>query len=298
MTDTAIAPSPIVQLLEARAADARVVAHADRRFFTRYDAWTFPGVRAALEDPKVRGALSPAAKRLFVERMPELTAQVGLFELGARCLGRAVNDRVEKFCAGGELPAAPELLDHEREVLESWHLDLDHALIALAEYQERIFDATFPPHAELPSGDLETAFMAFASGALAYLPPPAPPNPPRPSERNLQDALNCEPDGWLFYAFAEFAWNASRVRTGRAAYWFALAQLFAALQEVHAWTYGPAIGPRSTSSYGRWRRRACEPIALGEIEALVLVYRKQYGDRAALAKRLAYNALRAFKDKR
>lgn len=289
--------SPVVTLLDARSNDERVLSSAERRFFVRYDAWTFAEIRAGLDDPKTSAALCPAAKRLFLERMPECNFPPGLFGLVAAVLGRAVLDRVERYCDAGELPAVPELLEHEEQILRAAHLDLDRAIVRLAEYQERIFDGAFPPSGGLPSLDLEFVFARFTSGALGFLPPP-PARPGRPVERTFADALNCEPDGWLFHAFAEFAWNAARVRTGRSAYWLALAQHFAALQEVWAWTYGPAIGARSRADYGRWRRRAGEPIPLAEIQALTAVYRKAYPTREALAQRLAWNALRAFKDRR
>ncbi|MBK7877152.1 MAG: hypothetical protein IPJ77_15645 [Planctomycetes bacterium] len=297
MSVTESTQNPITQLLDARAADPRVLGHAERRIFVRYDAWTFPVLRKALDDPKTKAALSPAAQRLFLERMPECPFAPGLFALVADVLGRGVLDRVERYCDAGELPAVPELLEHEEELLRAEHLDLDRAIVRMAEYQERIFDAAYPPDGDRPSLGLELAFANFASGALGFLPPPPAPLK-RPTERSIEDALNCEPDGWLFHAFAEFAWNAARVRTGRSAYWLALAQQWAALQEVWAWTYGPAIGARSRADYGRWRRRAGEPIPLAEIQALTEVYRQAYPTREALAQRLAWNALRAFKDRR
>lgn len=297
MNSSSPPPSPIVALLQSRALDERVLASSERRFFVRYDAWTFPELRAALDDPKTTTALGIEAKRLFLERMPECPFPPSLFGLVAAVLGRAVLDRVERYCDAGELPAAPELLEHEEQVLRAHHLDLDRAIVRMAEYQERIFDRVYPPSGDLPSLDLELVFARFASGALGFLPPP-PAAPRRPIERTLADALNCEPDGWLFHTFAEFAWNAARVRTGRSAYWLALAQHFAALQEVWAWTYGPAIGARSRADYGRWRRRAGEPIPLAEIQALTSVYRTAYPTRETLAQRLAWNALRAFKDRR
>jgi hypothetical protein len=185
-------------------------------------------------------------------------------------------------------------------VLANWNLSLDAALVGMAEYNERIFDAAYPaPNGDLeqPSYALELAFACFSSGALCFLPAKEAPSPGL-NERSLSDPLNAEPDGWLFFAFAEFAWQAARVRTGRSSFWFALAQHFAAMQEVYTWTYGPAVGPRSAGGYARWRRRDGATIPMGEMLELTALYRERYKDRESLAKRLAYNALRSFKDKR
>lgn len=289
--------SPLLALLDARAADELVLRSSERRFFVRYDAWTFPALRAVLEDPAQVKKLSPAARRLFVDDMPPFEHPAGVFTLLAHVLGRQVLDRMEKFCTGGEMPAVPDLLDEERQILAKWGLTLDRALLAMAEYHERIFDAAFPAKDDRPSLALEGCIACFSAGMLHFVPAKTAPAKGS-SERTIGDPLNAEPDGWLYFAFAEFAWQAARVRTERSGYWLALAQHFAAMEEVYAWTYGPAIGPRDAGSYARWRRRAGDPVAMREMLELSALYRAKYPTSDALAKRLAYNALRAFRDKR
>lgn len=284
-------------ILDTRAEDEAVLQSAERRFFVRYDAWTFPQIRALLDDPAQAMLLSDAARAMFVDDKPELPVHTGTLWLLAHVLGRQVLDRVEKQLVLGQQPGAPALLDEERQILAKWGLTVDDALLALAEYHERIFDAAFPGSEERPSDALLACFACFSAGMLHFL-PPTDATAPGPNERTLGDPLNAEPDGWLFFAFAEFAWQAARVRTGRSAYWLALAQHFAAMQEVYTWTYGPSIGPRNPGSYARWRRRACAPIPMRDMLALSARYRARYGTPDPLAKRLAYNALRSFRDGR
>ncbi|MFN0241406.1 MAG: hypothetical protein ACKVWV_00780 [Planctomycetota bacterium] len=269
----------------------------ERKFFLAFDAWVQPDIVAFLDSAKSAELLSDRARRLFLDdNRPKPGFPLCLIDLVSATLstlleGNARRLRTRRKSEGLD-PLDPNL---QRLKRRGW--EFDDVISRIAEYLEKVFELYYPGD-EMPSKNLESAFIHFASGTLAFL--------DRKSAGCADTSvaspcnLNAEPDSSLFFTFGEFAWHAARVRTTRRKYWWSMAQLFVALQEVYCRVYGPVIGPRNVDSYHpRYRELNC-PIEFESAVKLIEHYRewfrlpKMINYDGSLADKMACNALSAF----
>jgi hypothetical protein len=277
------------KLLEERTKVCGWSAPSERRFLVQFDAWTRPDLRLLIGDRKRTADLSEGAKELFVHRCPQLddaAATMGQIPGLVMLLEDRTQNRV--YWGRGRLGADGDRLS---TVMRSQSLN-DDLIDELASYQEKIFDQSYPLRGgEVLAQGLLRAFALFAAGRLRFLSYPDP-----DPVHGLGSVLNAEPEGAMFFAFAEFALEAARVRPRRAAYWQELATLFAALQEVFCFAYGPPVGPRRFDSYSRNALNQGCSVDLATLERLIGHYKKWYSKADKLNARLNANATWALFD--
>ena len=137
-------------------------------------------------------------------------------------------------------------------------VELTPGVKSVADYQMEIFRAH-------PPAKLEAFFTDFAVGELRYAKPLTP----------GYLSFNAEPDGALFFAFAEFALLASDTAHGALdrSTWARLFQRFVMLEEVYVAAYGPRVAPWDWSAYSLDKCGDCpRPLTEEELEELEAHY--------------------------
>jgi hypothetical protein len=219
----------IKDLLNQRGKLVQKVAHRhDRSFFFRYDAWSQSILARALANPQIKESLSKEAKRLFYADMQGVSdPPFEAYESTSKDLTTIFKCRAHDYHAGNRAVDFLSYLPDRNAFLGN--------IAVIAKFQERLFESSFPGCMDPKSTaftDLRDAFVRFALGELHV---DVPANSKYPAGVS---ALNAEPDSFMFFAFAELAICASRVRSQKREFWFALARTFAGLVEPYTRVYG------------------------------------------------------------
>jgi hypothetical protein len=271
-----------LELLEDRANRHFADHQEERRFFFQFDAWSSPRILACLAEEGFRNALSPAARRLFVDPQVALPFEDpdGFHNVTTRLIDRA-SSRAFKLIAADRLPTP--FPDPAIVFPPSGVGDHKEAMRRAARYVAAIAEQHFPGLGALEvaaSQAFERAFVLFATGNLAFVPTDV--------EDGVFEELNSEPDSGFFFLFAELALGAIVVDEPHADCWFALARLFVACEDAFMALYdAPAQDRLRLVSYVRERRGSKPPQPVPEVLAQVARFKARFNDRATTLDKLS-----------
>ena len=238
------APADWKALFDARAA---TLASSDgaRRFFLQFDAWTNSELVERLDDAGFVASLRAPSRRLFAIPRPSspFRSSKAFLEM-AVMLSKQLVARAQRLMLRMPLtPPFPDPSDERPPLPCTTH---EAAILKMAGFLERVFEHGFPGLRKsrgrgAPWEQFVDAFSAFGAGALATQPSASPGGPPT--------LLNTEPDGAYFFLFAEFA--LSRVELRWSPFWFRVARLFVALQDLFDAAYEWPLLRRDLLQYAR-----------------------------------------------